>query len=282
MAAKRRWSEWPGKFVSELNGTSGLAGFGGALLTGLSFGGLTAASGALAVITGGVGIVIMGGAVLVAGAKSLPPKLIHPSDVVGQDQTIEDLVKIDPKPFAVGIVGPSQAGKSTLARRILQQPQPAKVPRTQGVHCHVAALQTAPLTYVAMVDGPGNQYAMQFSVVEHSQIAFVLLDHNSGDGAAHIDTNRVKDHQHFQEQLRHYLVAKGQKLRWVHIILNKQDLWHQVDHQNLLRFLEDETKQWRNSNLSMRVTSSVHSNESPADIASLLSEIKTFVASHKP
>ena len=71
MVAKRHWGSWPARFVSELNGTSGLAGAGGALLAGLSFGGLTAASGVAAVVTGGFGILLMGGAVIAADRKSV-------------------------------------------------------------------------------------------------------------------------------------------------------------------------------------------------------------------
>jgi hypothetical protein len=279
MAGKRRWTKWPGKFMSELNGTSGLAGAGGAVLTGLSFGGLTAASGALALVTGGVGIVLMGAAVIAAGARSFPDRLVNPADIVGEDRSLDQLGNLEPAVFAVGIVGPSQAGKSTLASRILAVPP--RNQRTHGLHCYIAALQTAPVKYVAMLDGPGDQYAMQFSVVENSQIVFVILDHNIHEHAT-MDKERILEHRRFQKQLRDYLIAKSKRLMWVHLLLNKRDLWENLSHDELLAFLQTETDEWTKSNLSQRVSSAIHSNEKPSDIADTLTEVKRFIGSHTP
>jgi hypothetical protein len=281
MAAKRHWATWPSRFAGELNGTSGLAGAGGAILTGLSFGGLTAASGALALVTGGLGIILMAGAVVAAGAKSLPVPLVNPADIVGEDRSLDQLNSLEPKIFAVGIVGPSHAGKSTLASRILHQPGPTRMSRTHGIHCYVAALQTGPVKYVAMVDGPGDKFAMQFSVVENSQIVYVILDHNAA-GNSETDQARIAEHHEFQRQLREYLAARSKRLVWVHLLLNKRDLWERKSHGGLLEFLTLETEQWAKSNLSERVTFALHSNEFASDIDRLLADTVTFLGKHKP
>jgi len=200
---------------------------------------------------------------------------------VGEDGPIDRLSAFEPPIFAVGIVGPSQAGKSTLASRILQNAPPNRSPRTQGLHCFVAALQTAPLNYLAMVDGPGDQFAMQFTVVECSQIAFVILDHNMFDSVA-ADPQRRIEHHNFNKQLRAFLAAKSRQLIWVHLLLNKRDLWEKAPHQNVLDLLKSETEEWTKSNLARRVTSAIHSNENPSDIACVLAEIRTFLGSHRP
>jgi len=281
MVGKRRWLTWPAKFVAELNSTSGLAGAGGAVLAVLAFGGLTAASGPLAVVVGGLGILLTAGAAVASGTKSFPPRLVNPTDIVGEDKAIGQLDSLEPRVFAVGIVGPSEAGKSTLASQILHKPKPRGSHRTQGVHCYIAALQTAPVMYIAMIDGPGDKFAAQFEVVEHSHIVLVALDHSDSGGVA-TEAPRIAEHRRFQKQLRDYLVARSKTMEWVHLLMNKRDLWERGPHQDLLDFLKVETDEWTKSNLSRRVTSAVHSNESAYDITELLKDVAAFLESHKP
>lgn len=280
MAGKRPWKLWMGKFIQELNGTSGLASLGGAILAFISFGGWNAFSSTLTAFTGVLGIITTVIAIAIAAYKAIPPKFRHPADLVGQRLTLDKLNNIDPPLLKLGVVGPGMVGKTTLVSRILQQVPPHQ--RTQGVHAYVAALQISRMPYVAMLDGPGQMYADQFEIASHADILCIILDHHNSDNEKKIDERRIQDHLLFQKQLRGYLAKQTQKPTCVHLLLNKRDLWEdssvsQEEKRRLKELLLNEEKSWKDSNLVKTITSAEYSNLASTDVAILLQQIRDFV-----
>lgn len=280
MAGKRPWRLWIGRWIQELNGTSGLAGLGGLCLAIVSFMGGNASSDKIAAFTGWLGIVITLVAIGIAACRAIPPKFRHPTDLVSQRLTLDKLNTINPPLFKLGVVGPEMVGKTTLVNRILQQVPPCQ--RTQGVHAYVTALQTSPMRYLAMLDGPGQMYADQFEIASHANILCIILDHHSSDSEKRIDENRIQSHMLFQEQLRGYLAKQPRKPICIHLLLNKQDLWDDnsvptAEKEKLRRLLFNEERKWQDSNLIRTVTSAEYSNRSPNDVAILMNQIRDFL-----
>lgn len=275
MAGKRRWKDWPKRVANELNGTSGIAGAGGTLLT---IGGWALLPSVAAVVTSGVGVLITAGAMGVAAWKAIPPKFRNPIDLVGRRLPLDQLDNVHPPLPKLGIVGPSMVGKSTLLNVILTQPPPDE--RTQGVHTYVAPLQTNPVQYVAIIDGGGQMLADQFSVAAPADILCIVLDHHRSNSEKNVDKQRLTEHSLFQEQLRGYLATQRNKLAWVHLLLNKQDLWKDApdqERQSLLEFLLSEVKTWEGGNWARRVTYALHSNRYTDDVGNFLRQIVAFL-----
>ena len=273
MTSKRIWRLWPRRFIQELNPTSGFASLGGAILAVVSFGGWNAFSGPFSVVFGVLGIVVIAVAIAIAAFKAVPPALRNAADYVGQRLSLDKLDQIDPPLPKLGIVGPGMVGKTTLLSRILQQAPPQQ--RTQEVHCFIAVLQTSPIRYLAMLDGPGQMFAGQFEIASYADILCIILDHNESDQERSIDRMRIQTNIEFQEQLRDFLVKTPRKPSFVHLLLNKRDLWGDVSvpkaDQTLLRnFLVDEVKKWKQSNLVKEVNSVEYSNFYHGDIVALL------------
>ncbi|MFM7641530.1 MAG: GTPase domain-containing protein [Cyanobium sp.] len=273
MTSKRRWSLWPRRFIEELNPTSGFASLGGAILTIISFVGWNASSGPMSVVFGVLGIVVITLAIAIAALKAIPPALRNAADYVGQRLNLDKLDQIDPPLPKLGIVGPGMVGKSTLLSRILQQAPPQQ--RTQEVHFFIAVLQTSPIRYLAMLDGPGQMFAGQFEIASYADILCIILDHNGSDQEKLIDRMRIQTNLEFQEQLRDFLAKRPRKPSFVHLLLNKRDLWGdvsvpQADQLFLRNFLVDEEQKWKHSNLAKEVNSVEYSNFRHDDIVAPL------------
>jgi Ethanolamine utilisation - propanediol utilisation len=247
MPGKRLWKNWPKQLTTELNSVSGIAGVGG---TALSVAGWTAVAGTVGIAFGVLGIAIAAGALGHAIWKSIPPQLQKPEDLVGQNLSLDVLAKVHPPIPTLGIVGPSRAGKTTLKSRLSLQPTPTK--RTQVVTAYIAPLVTTPVKYIAILDGGGESYAQQFAVAAPAEIICAVLDHNSSDTAATVDAGRMASHSLFMQQMRGYL-SEAQKGRagWVHLLLNKRDLWETSsgdEKATLSNFFKEEVSKWQQGN----------------------------------
>lgn len=276
MSTRRRWKIWPRSFIQELNSTSGLAALGGAILAVIAFGGWNVSSRPLTVIFGVLGVIIILAAIAIAASRAFPPALRNPESYVGQRLSLDKLDQFYPPLPKLGIVGPEMAGKSTVISRILQQAPPDQ--RTEEVHFFIAVLQTSPIRYLAMLDGPGQMFAGQFEIAALADILCVVVDHNKSSQDKSIDNSRVQSNIEFQDQLRGYLAKQNRKQKLVHLLLNKRDLWNDVsvsqsDKVYLKDFLVGETRKWKISNLASEVTSAEYSNFNHEDTVRLLERI---------
>ena len=142
---------------------------------------------------------------------------------------------------------------------------------------YIAALQTSPPRYVALIDGGGEEFAQQFRVAEFADALCVILDHNRRHDDSAIDTVRLKDSQEFQRQLLGYIkdARSGDKpLVW--LMINKRDLWEKLGEPEL-RPLRDAIEairgDWAQSNLARDVVVSNHSNMNGDDVAAFHARI---------
>jgi hypothetical protein len=276
MSKRRRWSEWPKRSLSELNAYSGLASVGGVAFSISSWALL---AGTASTILTGVGLVISVGAFGVAVVRAIPPALKQAEDLVGQEVSLSDLKSISPRILSVAIIGPSMAGKTTLRDRLTFT---ASAPiRTQKASGYIATLQTAPQKYLAILDGGGEKYAQQFALAEECDCLCVLIDHNASHTDSLIDVQRLEEHKEFLQQVRHFLDEKqGAPKRWIHILINKHDLWgvaSAADQSTLSQFYNAELLLWRQGNRAHSIDVQPHSNAVQLDVVAFVNKLKHTV-----
>jgi GTPase SAR1 family protein len=264
---------WIDRFASrlgiELNVVAGVVAVGGVLLALAEF----VASGAARVALFSSGLLIAAGPVVYALVRARPPQADRPAKVAGTELPLRALEQLHPRVPAVGILGLSGVGKTTLKMRLLHEVAES-LPQTQKITVHIASVISNPTTYVAIVDGRGESASQQFEVAEAADIIFVLLDHEDRVVTG-VSEDRLRAHQRFGETLREHLQRKD----WrgpVHLLLNKRDLWSSADpgeQDELQAFFAREIEAWSGDRY-VAVTSAEHSNEVPNDNAKLVSALK--------
>jgi hypothetical protein len=273
VVAARRWRQWPGRTVQELNGVSGVAGLGGIAIGAGSFAVLT---GAAALALTGVGAVIVGGAAVYAAVRGIPPVLRPAEELVGQTVELQQLEDVYPPIPKLAIIGPSQAGKTTLRNRLSFDV--SQLTRTQHITCYVTSLQTSPPKYLAILDGGGERFAQQFKLAEVCDYLCVVIDHNVSDSDSEIDKDRLAEHEEFLRQVKHYLdESHSREKLWVHFLINKHDLWvsETAKQRNKLdAFGRSETEKWRQAKRAKRVDYRPHSNNSADDLGQFMAVLK--------
>ncbi|WP_165251288.1 GTPase domain-containing protein [Paludisphaera soli] len=199
----------------------------------------------------------------------MPPRRRTAVELNSRKISIRDALELEPPIFKLGVVGDSEAGKTTLVNRLLQRPLPQQ--RTQGVGAYIAALQTNPSEHVALVDGGGEEYVQQFQVAEYADALCVVLDHNRSHVDEAVDPRRLDKSLEFQRNLRGYIRdvrLANRPLVW--ILVNKRDLWEKLDEQAVLSFRETIKAiehDWVHSNLAREVVVLNHSNMIGDDVA---------------
>lgn len=273
MLTKRRWSQWPKRSVEELNGVSGVAGVGGAAI---GIASLSLLAGTAAFALTGVGAVITLGAIGYAVARALPPPMKLPEDLVGRKVAIKELDNVFPPVRRLSIVGLTQAGKTTLRNRLAFIPDPPS--RTQQTSAYVTSLQTAPEAYLAILDGGGDRFPQQFSIAGQCDCLCIVIDHNRSDSETRVDADRLKEHESFLKQIRHYLDESGAPSKaWIQFLFNKRDLWALADPAQIAefsRFCNDEVERWRQGRRATVVDARTHSNDIPADVAQFMALLR--------
>jgi hypothetical protein len=275
MKSSRNWKQYSNSIGKELNNTAGYAWVGTGLLSVLSLCGATAFSSVAAAAVSGVGLVIAGGALVKAAWNAIPPKLRSPDDLVGVRLTIKQADEIAGQLKRMSVVGPTKAGKSTLVKAILSQVFPEE--RTSGLHAYVVVLPTSPVNYFIMLDGAGGEFSDQFEISRHSDIIIIIYDHDEGDDTEYLDQGRLAFMARFSDQLIGFMNNhKEKKTAWVHLLLNKRDLWERMeqrDERALLAFFAGEETKWKSAKVAASVTSERHSNLESEDIGILIRQL---------
>lgn len=265
----RRWKTWPqrfGKALTEAGGVVGLVGIG------ISAVGATVA----APVVIGVGGATVGGALVYAACRGIPPKMLSAMELVGTIIPLEVLDRIDPPILKLGIVGYTQSGKSTFLKNALQEVP--EVERTSKVYAAILTLQTSSLTYVALLDGDGEQLPQQFEVAENADFLLVFVDHNYGDDKTAKSKVRIGEHDRFLKQLEFY-IKRREPLPRLHIVLNKRDLWEKSKNaDDLQEWFSDHVSQWERVCIAENVTSDVHSNMLSNDVNKIIRHIREQVS----
>ena len=278
MTSARRWSRWPKRTAEELNGISGLAGLGGAAF---GVGTWAAISGPVGLVLAGAGLVITAGTLGYAIYRAVPPKLKRAEALVGQTIELQELASVREQLPRLSIVGPSMAGKTTLKDRLTFSGPTTT--RTQKMTAYVAATQSAPPSFIAILDGGGEKYPQQFRLAEHCDCLCLVVDHNASDVDSKVDPVRLAQHEEFLRQIRHYLDENScQPKRWIRLLVNKRDLWNSAsaaERAMLVAFYTKELAQWKHGPRSGDVELLLHSNSDPIDVAKFAELMKTTAVS---
>ena len=273
MPKRRRWAEWPKRAAEEFNSVSGVAGLGGAAV---GVAGWSLLAGAPALMFTGFGTVITLAAFGLALYRSMPVASRSTNELVGTVLSISELAGLHPSPMTFAIVGPSMSGKTTLRNRLsFIAPLPT---RTQSVNAQIVALQTAPPTLIAILDGGGEKFAQQFDLAAKCEYLCLVIDHNSSDSETKVDLARLQQHAEFMKQVRHFLDENRlPPKKSIRILVNKKDLWQRAsaaDQDILKRFQDDELQHWKQGLRSRDIAVQPHSNDNSVDVALLVDYLK--------
>ncbi|ARE85039.1 small_GTP: small GTP-binding protein domain protein [Roseovarius mucosus] len=275
MSTRRRWRDFPGRLKKELEGTSAIAGVGGVGLGAAGWGILPPPFTFLFV---GVGGAITLSVLAYAGYRAIPPKLLDPGDLVGNEIDLDELENRIQKIGKVAIIGRSQAGKTTLRNRL--KFDVAKTVRTEELEATVIALPTAPVQFVALLDGDGTKYRQQLVMAEVCDFLIIILDHNSSDEDRTFDEDRVAKHKEFLEQVSNSISKyRAEKLRKIMFLWNKRDLWQRAEAEDSAKFEEFTAsvfKKWSESNFAETVVQQPHFNEDASDVSFVMNAIIGF------
>ena len=142
----------------------------------------------------------------------------------------------------------------------------------------IAALQTEPIKYIALLDGNGEEYSDQFKVALYANVLILLVDHNPSDSSPDIDRKRVKESADTQTRIRYHIqTEKGRdSIQSLYVLINKRDLWEQNPESIQAEFLASVSEvvaAWESSNLVTKVEVLRHSNFKPDDIAVLRNKL---------
>ncbi|MBC3911398.1 50S ribosome-binding GTPase [Undibacterium sp. NL8W] len=264
--------------IEEFNTVSGVVTAASALF---AVGTWSLMSGTYATFLASGGAVIAVVAVISAGYRSFPAPLRQIEDIVGKMVDLRDLSNIHPTPSILAIVGVSMSGKTTL-RNCLAHVISDQA-RTQTVTAQILALQTAPPTFIALLDGGGERYAQQFDLVAKCDHLCIVIDHNTSSDEAGVLQERLDQHAEFLKQVRHFFDQKElPSKKSIQLLVNKKDLWklaEKSDIKILDQFCERELGYWKQGLKSNNITMQHHSNEEPADIARFTKYLKECVIS---
>jgi GTP-binding protein EngB required for normal cell division len=267
---KRDWGSWPKNAYDSINkNAGGFLGIAG-ILTG-AVGLVVTAPVALA-----IGGVTVAGTFCYAVVSGFPKEKIDANDYIGQKITLEQLQNLSEDLLKIGIFGIANSGKSTFIKHAILSNNIVAV--TNEVSATIALLQVSPPRKVALLDGDGKNFSQQFKVVNHSQILIVFLDHNSGDTELVINNNRLERHDEYLQQLEGFLKTdKLEKIKRIHFVLNKKDLYEQISANNtLVTWFEGIVNDWSRKNFSDSVSHSFHSNNNSTDISILMNIINSI------
>ena len=271
---KRPWKQYPKNFKQQLNGFSGIAGTGGL------FGAVTSAfaapasiSTAATTVAAVVGVAAFG----IAAYRAIPAHYLDPKELTGTSVALPVLASIFPKISTVGIVGISQAGKTTLRHALMHQNAPPA--RTQHGQAFIMALQSTPQKYIALLDGAGEQYSQQFEIAALSDILVILVDHNDTSTDTRLRQKRVQAHDAFLTQLKHHLQHNRiNKKKFIIFLKNKSDLWCKApagERQKFENFCDKESQKWLGG-LAHNVATENHSNEKRAAVSALIAQLDNY------
>ena len=278
MWKKRRWSEWPRKIREELNSVASVVGVGGIVIAVAGEFFQTGNARLVLVIVGGV---IAIGAVVYAIRKAMPPTMRNASNLVGDTLDLTELDNIFPPIRKLAIVGLTSTGKTTLKNRLQFQPPPNE--RTQAARATIVSIPTKPVTYLAVLDGGGENYSQQFKIAESADHLCLVIDHNRSDNDPKVSNERKEETKEFMTRIREHLreTESPQKI-WIEVLVNKKDLWEappNKDRETFIDFVNEETEKWKDGNFSKDVRMKPHSNQNADDVARFMDRLKSTLSS---
>jgi hypothetical protein len=269
LASSRKWKIWPRRFAEKIESTSGMVAViaGAATVTGLIF------AAPVAIAIGGVGL---GGAIIFAGVRSIPPKLSTAAESLGQKLSLEKLAKLDHPPIRLAVIGATQSGKSTFLKRTQHSAESST--RTNKVEAEILMLPGNPPAYIALLDGDGREFAQQFEILKEADLLIVFVDHNVSATQNIKSEDRLAEHDRFIEQIEPVLKRRLSRPK-IHLLFNKRDLWESgPDSTELINWFQRHADEWNRIDITNDFSFGYHTNNTTADTAKMMDIIRGFVA----
>lgn len=211
-----------------------------------------------------------------------PNKVTKIDQYMGKHIPISEISQIYPLPFTVGVVGCSSSGKTTFLNKV--NFNTGNLTRTNEIYATVLKLPSRfseVKSEIVVVDGDGKNQSQQFDIMNHVDFLIIFLDHNDGDTSARVLNQRLDDHTKFMEQTMFHL-KKCKKLKYIHLVLNKHDLWkNSADIDKLKTFFDNKLEELRKFS-GLKVTGAFdHSNNESDCIAGVLEYTAIYLGEFK-
>lgn len=103
------------------------------------------------------------------------------------------------------------------------------------------------------------------------------MDHNSSDDSKEFQQNRLQEISNLNNQFRNLLNQEKLKLKQVHLLLNKRDLWvneKEEKREILNNWFIEEVNRWNTGSFANYVTSDCYSNRINSDLNELIKNLK--------
>ena len=190
------------------------------VITLVGFFGLTAAS----VPRANLAFLLVPAYLVWVGYKTVPQFYLTPSAIVGRRLEMAELDKLLVKVFTVGLVGITDAGKTTFLDAVRHRKEPKR--RTAAPYAVIVVLPDRNQTkYIAIVDSVGQLFDNQFDVVRHSDLVCLFLDHNTSDTLPKSNSSRLNKQREFVDQIARTHEYETLGARSILLLGNKSDLW---------------------------------------------------------
>lgn len=174
----------------------------------------------------------------------------------------------------ISVVGRSSVGKTTLIENICRKENENKLTRGKGAY--IRNFSNRIDKFAAMLDGSGQSQSEQNDIAVESEIIIVLLDHNSSRESSRIDRQRIQSQRDFLLLLKDRFKTSNHTPKWIHFLLNKQDLWSKLPparKTNLQNDFQSFITDYRESFKNAKITFDYHSNEFTRDRTKIMDKI---------
>lgn len=198
--------------------------------------------------------------------------------VLGKEISHEKLDKDFSKIPKISIVGLAGVGKTTLIDHICRKKD--KGIETEKDGAYIFNFSNNEEKYAAMLDTRGQNHSMQKDIALKSKVLIIVLDHNISTTEINIDeiNDRLGRQKSFLASLNERLIRNKYEPKWIHVLLNKEDLWIQSKEKfEVENFLNEEVEILKTKFPHARITSAYHTNTLVAKITEILHTIEANI-----
>lgn len=197
---------------------------------------------------------------------------------LGKKIFLSKLKFIFPAVKKISIIGIAGVGKTTLIEHLCRKKRSSTTTTGKPI-AYIHNFSTTINKYAALLDAEGQSLSKQLDLALESDILIILVDHNFSDRDTLIDDNRFLAHANFLIQLKDRLDTSNHKPSWIHLLLNKKDLWIKNSTQKRINDFYIRTVNSLNQNHPQSIVNkSQHSNPSSDSITEILLKIEEYLA----
>jgi hypothetical protein len=263
-------------------GTGASIAFGTTGAAALAFAGVSA-------LTGGAAVVALGAVLLAPTVKNVffPRSRMKNHNVELSKQELNSEFW-DCHIFAIGVIGPSGTGKTTIKQLIRGLPA-ADVLQTVGKEYHLVKIGPSSTKFGALIDGAGTVEVSgdQANLAREANILIVVFDHfdtrkTKKPNETGCDQKRLNFHKKFVKDVFTSLsISPPAELRRVIFLMNKKDLWQSgSDRKTVERWMESlksDIKKNHGGNLPDPLIFRPFDKDDKADIAWLVDQLQKVI-----